>query len=348
MVRLFSLFSFLSIVGLLFGTTMSYAQSSKNIPQPRMNEYIPIVDVEAHLRRHVGQALRGASPPTTADLPQSFDWGNINGTNYLTKNLNQHIPVYCGSCWAHGSVSALADRIKIARKAQWPDINLSIQFLLNCRFGGSCNGGDHLATYKAIQEYGSIPFDDCMVYQACSADSSEPMCRGIQTHAIENGETDPFTCAASNVCRTCNTFTERGGACAAIDTYPNATVAKFGAIRGAADMMDEIYANGPIACGINAEDIDEYTGGVHDAPHKPKMINHIISVVGWGYDNKIDKQYWIIRNSWGSYWGEMGFMRLVLGDNQLGIEKTCAYAIPGTWTEHNFPCYEDGSNCLAD
>ena len=113
-------------------------------------------------------------------------------------------------------------------------------------------------------------------------------------------------------------------------------------------MMDEIYTNGPIACGINAEDIVEYVGGVHDAPHKPKMINHIISVVGWGYDNKIDKQYWIIRNSWGSYWGEMGFMRLVLGDNQLGIEKTCAYAIPGTWTEHNFPCYEDGSNCLAD
>jgi cathepsin X len=341
MVSFLSLFSFLSTALLLFGA----AGASTD----RLNEYVPSIDVEAHLRRHPGKqnSLRGATP-ITSTLPQSFDWGNMNGTNYLTKNLNQHIPVYCGSCWAHGSISALGDRIKIARKARWPDINLSIQFLLNCRFGGSCNGGDHLATYKAIKEYGSIPFDDCMTYQACSVDSDEPMCRAIQSQATETGTTDPFTCASRNVCRTCDTFTGRGGACVGIDTYPNATIAEFGAIRGAADMMDEIYSNGPIACGINAEDIVEYTGGVHDAPRKPKMINHIISIVGWGYDKDIDKQYWIIRNSWGSYWGEMGFMRLVLGDNQLGIEKTCAYAIPGAWTEHNVPCYEDGSNCLAD
>ena len=38
-------------------------------------------------------------------------------------------------------------------------------------------------------------------------------------------------------------------------------------------------------------------------------------------------------------------MKLVLGENQLGIEKTCAFAIPGDWTTHNVPCYEDGSNC---
>jgi cathepsin X len=291
----------------------------------RLNEYIPLLDSEKYLIQHTDNS----------SLPQSYSWSDIDGVNYLTKNLNQHIPVYCGSCWAHGSISSLADRIKIARKAAWPDINLSIQFLLNCRMGGSCNGGDHLATYEAIHEYGSIPFEDCMVYQACSIDSDEKGC----------SDKDQFKCTPENTCKTCDTFTSNGGTCSAITQYPNATISSYGSVKGSDDMKVEIYKNGPIACGINAEQIIEYTGGVLDEPHALKIINHIISIVGWGYDATIDKQYWIIRNSWGSYWGELGFMKLVLGENQLGIEKTCAFAIPGDWTTHNVPCYEDGSNC---
>ena len=68
-----------------------------------------------------------------ADLPTNFWWGNVNGTDYLTFQRNQHIPIYCGSCWAHAVTSSLSDRIKIMRKAAWPDINLSPQILISCQ-----------------------------------------------------------------------------------------------------------------------------------------------------------------------------------------------------------------------
>lgn len=55
-------------------------------------------------------------------LPENFFWGDVNGVNYLTVTKNQHIPQYCGSCWAFTATSSLSDRIKIARNATFPDI----------------------------------------------------------------------------------------------------------------------------------------------------------------------------------------------------------------------------------
>jgi cathepsin X len=68
-------------------------------------------------------------------------------------------------------------------------------------------------------------------------------------------------------------------------------------------IKSEIYARGPVATGVNAEPIVEYEGGiVKDRNLLHKIVNHVVSIVGWGVED--DTEYWIVRNSWGQYWGK--------------------------------------------
>lgn len=98
---------------------------------------------------------------------------------------------------------------------------------------------------------------------------------------------------------------------------------------------------------MNAEPLVKYTGGiVRDTRIWHMMVNHIVSIVGWGLDEESGDTYWIVRNSWGQYWGEMGYFRILAGKNALGIEMEVAWATPGVFTVTNFACYEDGSNCV--
>ena len=96
--------------------------------------------------------------------------------------------------------------------------------------------------------------------------------------------------------------------------FPNATIDEYGSISGKEAMIKEIMTNGPIACVLNDTQLFNYTGGIIEQDYKSTDINHAVSVVGWGtyIKNEKNSSYWIVRNSWGEYWGTMGFVNIEL------------------------------------
>jgi len=274
------------------------------------------------------------------EYPEEFTWCNKDGKSYCTMSLNQHIPQYCGSCWAHGAVSALADRIKIARNAEGIDVNPSVQHILNCGGVGSCHGGSIDGSYqwlKKISESGSgLSYATAQPYMACSSESTEGFCK----HA-------DWTCKPENIARTCGSFDQEGGDCSGLSSYPNVTISDYGSISGKKAMMKEIYTRGPVACGIDANPLLNYENGV--ITKRSDETDHVVSVVGWGQD-KENGGYWIVRNSWGEYWGEMGYMRVAFG--ALNLEDQCSWALVKEFTApekaNQVHCHEGGDNCAWD
>jgi cathepsin X len=293
------------------------------------------------------------SDPTNP-MPADLNWCDKDGVNYCTMSRNQHIPQYCGSCWAHASASALGDRIKIARGAKGIDINLSVQHILNCGNVGTCRGGSVLGPYmwlalQSNQGRAGISYETSNPYMACSSAPSDDddSLDDDDDFGLTTGEGickgQDWSCTPINVARTCSTFPPQGK-CLPIVQYPNANISDFGEIYGADAMQREIFKNGPIACGIDAGPIMNYTKGISTLAGD--RVDHVVSVTGWGTDATAGK-YWIVRNSWGEYWGEMGFIRVAFGT--LLLETGCAWATVAGFTakenDNQVHCYEGGENC---
>lgn len=93
-------------------------------------------------------------------------------------------------------------------------------------------------------------------------------------------------------------------------------------------IMVYLAKNGPLSVGINATPLQFYNGGIH---HPWKFfcnkdgMNHAVLLVGYGEEK--GTPFWVVKNSWGTGWGEHGFFRLYRGDNTCGIAELVTSAV---------------------
>merc|ERR1712198_303126 len=66
-----------------------------------------------------------------------------------------------------------------------------------------------------------------------------------------------------------------------------------------------------------ARPFSSYGGGVFSGCHPGSATDHAISVVGYGTEGGVD--YWLIKNSWGTWWGDKGYIKIQRGVGMCGI-----------------------------
>merc|ERR1712087_165109 len=81
--------------------------------------------------------------------------------------------------------------------------------------------------------------------------------------------------------------------------------------------MNAVAKTGPVAIALDASNFPLYEKGVFHA--KGFNLNHAVVLVGYGTDDE-GGDYWLVRNSWGSYWGEKGYIRI-----KRENEPNCGY-----------------------
>lgn len=131
--------------------------------------------------------------------------------------------------------------------------------------------------------------------------------KGVQTDADY-----PYTSGTAGVTGTCT-----------VD-YNKAKIAvkSFTTISGETNMANYVLSTGPLSVCVDASSWSTYKGGIMSTCSK--NINHCVQAVGV---DTATGGYWKIRNSWGTGWGESGFIRLAYGQNTCGLTNDPTYTV---------------------
>jgi C1A family cysteine protease len=91
--------------------------------------------------------------------------------------------------------------------------------------------------------------------------------------------------------------------------------------------MKSALAGRPLAVSIEADKavFQNYKSGIFNSTACGTRLDHAVIVVGWGTSGTTE--YWTVRNSWGTSWGERGYIRMAItsGAGICGVQSQPLY-----------------------
>lgn len=196
----------------------------------------------------------------------------------------------CGSCWSFGTTGVVegAHFLKTGEL-----VRLSQQELIDCSWGegnNACDGGEDFRAYQWILKHGLASEETYGPYLG-----QDGLChmKGLNSTAF-------------------------------MKSYVNVTSGDLSALRLA------IAKQGPVSVGIDAShrSFSFYANGVYyepDCGSKLEQLDHAVLAVGYGILN--EEPFWLIKNSWSTYWGNDGYVLMSQKDNNCGVATAATLVI---------------------
>jgi C1A family cysteine protease len=207
----------------------------------------------------------------TLTAPATYDWRQTDGTSAGNYVTPVRNQGNCGSCWAFAATAALESQVLLNNQGSASTLNLSEQLLVSCGNAGNCGGGYIGSASNYIRDLG-LPAETCYPYTAA------------------NG-----TCASACADWTDNSYRIPGWHYVATGT-PTVEV-----------LRNALITYGPLVTTFSVySDFYYYRSGIYTYTSGNIVGGHAVLLVG--YDDAA--QCFIVKNSWGTGWGEAGFFRI--------------------------------------
>ena len=246
----------------------------------------PALDRDAESPGENGETERQDSAilqdASAESVPSAYNWCDMHGGCPPVRDQGA-----CGSCWAFATAGPLEAWVKYRDGAA--NVDLAEQYLVSCNTDNwGCDGGWWAHDYHQGKKPPTEAQAGAVLESASPYQASETPCSGPYSH--------PYRISGWHY---------------AENSY---SVASTQAIKQA------IYDHGPVAVAIcTGSSFQRYSGGVFQTDESWRCgegkVNHAVVLVGWDDAD----QAWVMRNSWGSGWGEDGYMRIQYGTSNVGF-----------------------------